>query len=785
MTSAQFSNIVFDIRCLQDPNYAERGVGRHARGLLRHAMRLNGLRRIGLVDAALPPLAPDLRELVHDTAPNAYAAMALSGFKPGCFVSLSPMTHDPLWTARLMGDARWMRASIVYDFIPRLEPDRYLPTGALRLQYAAQLNWLAQSDMFATISQSTAHDLRHLLAVPAQNIIVTGCSVDPIFEQARGMLIPGQQPRHILVVAGGDPRKNPETIVRAHARAVALQCGAGVPLVIVGRYSGDEAAALRATATEAGGRPDLVEFPGHVSDGALLDLYAGTISVVSASRAEGFSLPLAEGMTAGVPVVASDIPAHRELIEDPALRFDPDDDATLTTLLERMTVDAAWRHAITARQDALWPRFRADEVASRLWDALLGRLPATAPAVLRKSRPRIALLSPLPPDRSGVADYTAATCSELGSLVDLHLFTEAKRPRPMPASTSIRPLSALPHVAAGFDRVVSVVGNSHFHLRIFDMMHRHGAACIAHDARMLGFYCGLLGRERSLAVAGRELGRQVEEGELDTWLADESRMEALFLGEIAESASPMIVHSPVTAREVRRRHDVCAVHIPFALYRSFTATDLTIEARALARARLGFAKGEVAIATFGFVHSTKAPAECVWALYLLRAWGMPATLHFVGGTDHMADRGAALRALIERLRLSHNVCFGEGFVRDQAYRDYLVGADLGIQLRTYGLGGLSGALMDCASAGLPTVTNLALAEAVGVPATYIRAIPDAISPILLAEALAELLEVGLAERPEAERRSFSEDRSQRNYARALCHALSLDLPADAPRRLAV
>ena len=62
---------------------------------------------------------------------------------------------------------------------------------------------------------------------------------------------------------------------------------------------------------------------------------------------------------------------------------------------------------------------------------MLQRLDGRAPAVLRGYRPRVALLSPLPPDRSGVADYTAATCVELGRLVDLHVFTETARPAPL------------------------------------------------------------------------------------------------------------------------------------------------------------------------------------------------------------------------------------------------------------------------------------------------------------------------------------------------------------------
>src|SRR5690348_6248628 len=103
--------IIFDMRCLQDGDYAARGVGRHARGLLRHATQLAGVRLVGLIDAELPPLVPDLQKLLHDSVSNAYAAVAKSGFRPGCFVSPSPMTHDPLWTSRLTSDTRWIRAS--------------------------------------------------------------------------------------------------------------------------------------------------------------------------------------------------------------------------------------------------------------------------------------------------------------------------------------------------------------------------------------------------------------------------------------------------------------------------------------------------------------------------------------------------------------------------------------------------------------------------------------------------------------------------------------------------
>jgi alpha-1,3-rhamnosyl/mannosyltransferase len=56
-----------------------------------------------------------------------------------------------------------------------------------------------------------------------------------------------------------------------------------------------------------------VRLTGSVPDAELPALYAGAACFVMPSLYEGFGLPLAEAMAAGVPAVASDIPALREV----------------------------------------------------------------------------------------------------------------------------------------------------------------------------------------------------------------------------------------------------------------------------------------------------------------------------------------------------------------------------------------------------------------------------------------------------------------------------------------
>ncbi len=751
--------IAADVRCLQDPAYAARGVGRHTANLLRHAP-LRPL--IGLIDPALPPLDPSLAALFDRLRPNAQFRDMLDA---ACFISASPMTHDPLFAARMLHDARKLKAAVIYDFIPHECPERYLAHPPARHAYIACLRWLARHDLFLPISQASADVLRRLLNIGEQKIAVTGAALDALFETAHGQA----SRAHVLVIGGDDPRKNVECAIRAHAMCAAMQ-GKRRPLIITGGYAPSRAQALRECARAAGGLPHLLQTPGHVSEPDLVRLYRNAICVIAPSRAEGFDLPVVEAMAAGAPVLASDIPPHRELVEDGAWRFAPNDDARLSSLIATLAAAPEVRARLAAEQAHIWPRYRAASVASRFWTPIaerLERLPA--PPVLRRRHPRLALLSPLPPDRSGVAEYTAATCAELGRVTDLHLFSETAAPSPVPGAATVRPFSAFPAVSAGFDRVINVMGNNAtFHRKTFEQLLHYGGACIAHDSRMLGFY-RQLGMNRAMAVASAELGRSVRPTEINAWLADEASLPALHLGEIAAAADPMIVHAPLTARLIRERYQVDAAVLPFCIYRPLTPA--TPAQRAEARRRLALPDGQMVIATFGAVHRTKAPEDCIWALEVLRGWGIDAALHFVGehAEPHALDRTAA------ELGLSSHVRFLDHFVGEDLYRDYLIGADLGIQLRLTGFGSMSGALLDCIAAGLPTVANVSLAEGADAP-SYVRRVPDALSPLLVAEALADLLDEGRA-RIDPARQAFAEAHSFRVYAERLCEALGLQAAA--------
>jgi glycosyltransferase involved in cell wall biosynthesis len=113
----------------------------------------------------------------------------------------------------------------------------------------------------------------------------------------------------VLTVARQETYKRTDLLVRA---TVELR-SRGVParLVVVGDGSG--LAACRELATRLGAL-DVVTFAGRADDDTLARWWASASVYATASLREAFGIGLAQALVAGLPVVASGIPAHREVI---------------------------------------------------------------------------------------------------------------------------------------------------------------------------------------------------------------------------------------------------------------------------------------------------------------------------------------------------------------------------------------------------------------------------------------------------------------------------------------
>lgn len=151
----------------------------------------------------------------------------------------------------------------------------------------------------------------------------------------------------ILVVARLDPIKDLGTALRAIAL---LRARRPVRLVIAG--DGIERAPLEAEARNLG-ISDAVEFLGMVHDVA--PLYAAADLFCLSSISEGMSLAILEAMSAGVPVVATDVGGTPDILTDggTGLLVPPQDPAAMAHALGRLLDDVALRRRLA---EAAWSR---------------------------------------------------------------------------------------------------------------------------------------------------------------------------------------------------------------------------------------------------------------------------------------------------------------------------------------------------------------------------------------------------------------------------------------------
>ena len=702
-------HVLADIRCLQDPDYAGRGVGSHAQFILR-SIRSHGGGRvpvIGLIDPDIGPLAAADAALCDTLRPTFRLRPAE---QPAIFLQLSPMTHDTRPVAALLDRAGVIPVTVIYDFIPLEFPERYLAGRGQRAAYAAAARWLTAYERFLPISNDAAHKTARRLGIAADRIDVTGVALRPVFEARLGQARPSYQggppsrerPR-ILFVGGGDPRKNLDTVAAAFGE-LARQ-GVQPILEIVGNYPKAIRRAVRGRCPAA----DSMEFHDRLSDEELADCYTRATLTVVASRAEGFSMPVIEAMACGCPVVVSDIPAHRELVDEPAARFAPDDTSQLVALLDRLLADPAARTTIREQQRPVAERFTTAAVGGRVWRAVEAAASRSRPRTAAP-RPRIALVTPFPPDRSGVADYSRETARALARLVEVDVYTDQPAPFATPEVRRFYPISAAPWLRPDYDAVVSVIGNSHFHTKIYRWHCRYGGACIVHDNRLLDLLVFWKGLDHVRRLASRSLDRDVPGAEIRGWLADPATLPLMFFDELLPKADPLIVHSRGIQSHLERLTGHQADYLPFCVYRQVPGAG---DVDAHARASLGIDDDRLVIATFGSVAEVKRPDVCIAAVGHLRQEGIDAHLYFVGSCDR--NQRNRLTAQAAQVAAEDAVHFSGDWADEDAYQSFLAAADIGIQLRGHFFGGLSGALLDCIAAGLPTVANRDLAEAVETP----------------------------------------------------------------------
>jgi glycosyltransferase involved in cell wall biosynthesis len=250
-----------------------------------------------------------------------------------CDVFLSSNSYLTVWFLRIPA------VPIVYDLVtfePKMRPNRRSAVvERLTLGRAVR-----GSAALLAISRATADALaRHFPAAAGRTVVAypgAAPALAPAVSAAEAESLPA--PGFVLAVGTLEPRKNLPRLVDAY-RELDAKLQARHPLVVVGALGWESGPTLDALRSLAGRCTML----GFVSDGALTELYRRCAVFCYPSLGEGFGLPVLEAMTAGAPVVTSNVSSLPEVGGEAAEYVNPYDVASIAAGLRRVLCDESRR----------------------------------------------------------------------------------------------------------------------------------------------------------------------------------------------------------------------------------------------------------------------------------------------------------------------------------------------------------------------------------------------------------------------------------------------------------
>jgi glycosyltransferase involved in cell wall biosynthesis len=353
-------------------------------------------------------------------------------------------------------------------------------------------------------------------------------------------------------------------------------------------------------------------------------------------------------------------------------------------------------------------------------------------------RPRLAFVSPLPPERTGIADYAVQLLPALMDHFDITLVVQQDRVD-LPPELGILPVQDAAWLrthASEIDQIVYQIGNSEFHSHMFALLRDHPGVVALHD-----FFLGNVMAYRQMRnnPPGAWTGALFESHGYPALRAYQDAADRTALFKVYPSNLPVLEQATAVIH-----HSSHAAVLARAWYgdnatRNWHSVPLPRAAppsldRAAARAALGIADDVFLVCSFGYVMPNKLGERLLaaWLASSLHA-GRRCLLVLVGEVQD-SPFGARIARLVDAAQGSVRIA---GWSDDTVYRQYLQAADLGVQLRTSAQGETSAAVLDCMNYGLATIVN-ANGSMADLPVDTVLRLPDAFDDAALTDALERL-----------------------------------------------
>ena len=227
---------------------------------------------------------------------------------------------------------------------------------------------VSKADRLIAVSESTRQDAIKVLRIPGDKIDVIHHGVPEVYfdaspaDAARVARKHKLERPYILFCATIEPRKNLDLLLDAYG-LLAPSVKETFELVVAGMAGW--ASQRTVERLRCGG--ESLRYLGYVEEEDMPGLTRGASVFVYPSLYEGFGLPLAQAMAAGVPTITSGVSSMPEIAGDGAVLIDPKSVEELRAAMTRLLSSPSLRESLAVKAKLQAERYRWEDCASKSW----------------------------------------------------------------------------------------------------------------------------------------------------------------------------------------------------------------------------------------------------------------------------------------------------------------------------------------------------------------------------------------------------------------------------------
>ena len=317
-------------------------------------------------------------------------------------------------------------------------------------------------------------------------------------------------------------------------------------------------------------------------------------------------------------------------------------------------------------------------------------------------KPKIAWLSPFPPQRSGIANYSYWLVKSLRPHLDLDLYCDGPDFEELSSEFNVLRLSEFPQRHQKYDDVVYHLGNnSLFHKQIYKFAWNYPGTIVLHDYNLSAFMHDAFYLQSDWQLYEQALVNPNGESEgrkLSALLPPLRRNVGGFpmSHAVVKKSKKVVVHH----RWIRDQLSD-AGHVQVIPHFAKSNYEPAAEQTAQFKRRFGIHENHFVLTCLGFINSNKLPQLQVEVTKRLLAQGFPVHLLFAGETAPEVKR---LQSEVEASDYRENITF-TGYLDEIDYFSAVYSSDVMINLRNPSMGEASGTLMHALAAAKPAIVS--------------------------------------------------------------------------------